>query len=103
MTSYGRGLDSTALTPLPAQDRMYPFGIIEIAAWLQGERVQSRDLAQFQQDKGRLETEAAGRESDRTEAEEVHADVVAAGCRNAQDPRPGTAAAAPPLKHNNNK
>ena len=33
MTSYGRGLDSTALTPLPAQDRMYPFGIIEIAAW----------------------------------------------------------------------
>ena len=45
---------------------------------LQGERVQSRDLAQFQQDKGRLETEAAARESDRTEAEEVHADVVAA-------------------------
>ena len=31
VTSYGRGLDSTALTPLPAQDRMYPFGIIEIA------------------------------------------------------------------------
>ena len=57
---------------------MNPFGIIEIAAWLQGERVQSRDLAQFQQVKGRLETEAAARESDRTEAEEVHADVVAA-------------------------
>ena len=36
MTSYGRGLDSTALAPLPAQDRMYPFGIIMIeiaAAW----------------------------------------------------------------------
>jgi hypothetical protein len=33
VTFYGRGLDSTALTPLPAQDRMYPFGIIEIAAW----------------------------------------------------------------------
>jgi len=36
VTSYGRGLDSTALTPLPAQDRMrscagIPFGIIEIA------------------------------------------------------------------------
>ena len=33
VTSYGRGLDSTALAPLPAQDHMYPFGIIEVAAW----------------------------------------------------------------------
>ena len=30
---YGLSLDSTALAPLPAQDRMYPFGIIEVAAW----------------------------------------------------------------------
>jgi len=30
---YGLSLDSTALAPLPTQDRMYPFGIIEVAAW----------------------------------------------------------------------
>ena len=29
---YSLSLDSTALAPLPAQDRMYPFGIIEISA-----------------------------------------------------------------------
>ena len=32
MTSYGRSPDSTALAPLPAQDRMCPFGIIGVAA-----------------------------------------------------------------------
>jgi len=35
---YGLSLDSTALAPLPAQESMYPFGIImiiigEVAAW----------------------------------------------------------------------